>query len=185
MKYLYLWIILGILVLGIIAIIIVILHDRKKKSRERVENFLKGLCKEEIKRENKLKYINNFAYETEKFSALELLSDMLDIVYMLQNLGKVEFDYVDKVFSGICSIYRERYLDKSEYHDVYKDMAIQFDMVARYYVMCKDNCPVVRYNDVGKDEYRKRARALIDDNLIFSEQWIALKEEFTKTFYTY
>ncbi len=74
-------------------------------------------------------------------------------------------------------------MDFKKYNKLYKDIAIGFDMVVPYYKICKDGCPVVRYNDIGKEKYREMARKLLDNDLIFSEQWYQLKRNFFNKFY--
>ncbi len=183
MISIHLWTNFALFIVCGIAGVIFYLIKKKTKKIQKFENVLKDILINSVKTSEKVSRISANKGVAEKFGINDLVCNMLDVGYMLQELKESEFEYVDKAFKILNDKYEDKYLNFDNYNKLYREIAIDFDMVIPYYKICKEGCPVVRYNDIGKDEYREKARKLLDNGLMLSRQWFELKNDFYNTFY--
>ena len=65
------------------------------------------------------------------------------------------------------------------------EIIAHFDLVAPYYKYCGNNqLQMARLIDDEKLEYREKARELLDDKLLFREEWMTLHKKFMEEFYS-
>lgn len=80
---------------------------------------------------------------------------------------------------------RELCLNYNGFLGVCNDIIAHFDLVAPYYQYCGNNqLTMAAYFEPQKQSYRLRAKKLLDEKLIFREEWMELHEEFVQEFWS-
>ena len=122
---------------------------------------------------------------TAYFTLAEIASGIINLWDAKQKLTPQEYFYVSVIHETYKMIRKELCLDYLGFLGVCNEIIAHFDLVAPYYKYCGNNqLQMARLIDDEKLEYRERARELLDDKLLFKEEWMALHKEFMEEFYS-
>ncbi len=181
MNNLYIWIIFGVICGCGIAVAVYYFSISRKSRQEEVDGTVKIFTANILGVIKRLTVIHENKDKAEPFSIKEVLQTVV-IANQIEKLRKKDRFYVVKLLTAIIDKYGDEniYLTDKDYNLLYHELAFQFDMVAPYRKFCGEKQPIL--NEKGKKEYRKKARELIDKNLLFSQDWESLKTEFIKKF---
>jgi len=122
---------------------------------------------------------------TAYFTPAEIASGIINLWDAKQKLTQEEYFYVSVIHETYKMIKKELCLDYFGFLGVCNEIIAHFDLVAPYYKYCGNNqLQMARLIDDEKLEYRERARELLDDKLLFREEWMELHKEFMEEFYS-
>ena len=122
---------------------------------------------------------------TAYFTTAEIASGIINLWDAKQKLTQEEYFYVSVIHETYKMIKKELCLDYFAFLGVCNEIIAHFDLVAPYYKYCGNNqLQMARLIDDEKLEYRERARELLDDKLLFREEWMTLHKEFMEEFYS-
>ena len=122
---------------------------------------------------------------TAYFTPAEIVSGRINLWDAKQKLTPQEYFYVSVIYETYKMVKKELCLDYFGFLGVCDEIVAHFDLVAPYYKYCgNDQLQIARLLDDKKLEYRIRAAKLLDDELLFREEWMALHKEFMEKFYS-
>ncbi len=132
----------------------------------------------------KIQNLKSNPLATEIFTISELANAVVNLFDALQVLPATEYSYLQKIYDAfqrdvtcITVTFREYLL--------YCDKIISnYDMVAPYYKVCgSSELELSKWLEDDKQPYRKKAKNLIDNGKLFSDEWKLLNQKFYKEFY--
>ncbi len=162
--------------LGTIAGIAAAYYKNKRKEREGNEQlFLTP---------QKIQHLIADPQSRETFLIAELESCVVDVLDALHELDDRDYFYLKKIHDSyqrdICCIT----VTYKEYIECCERIISNYDMVVPYYKVCKDpGISLAAMPEEGKIPYRIKAKNLMDDGKLFSDEWKLLNAKFYKEFY--
>lgn len=120
----------------------------------------------------------------EIFTIAELSRAVVNLFDALQNLTDTEYIYLRKIYDKYqndVSIVKVTYKEYLSYCD---KLISNYDMVVPYYKVCGSSAlNLAEIYEEDKQPYRIKAKNLIDNGKLFSDEWRLLNMEFFEEFY--
>ena len=134
---------------------------------------------------HKVKKIQKKSGATANFTIAEIASAIVNLWDAKQRLTPQEYFYISFIYETYKMMNRKLCLDCLGFLGVCDEIIAHFDLVAPYYKYCGNNkLQAERFIDSEKFEYRNRAKKLLEDKKLFSEEWMTLHKEFMEEFYS-
>lgn len=121
---------------------------------------------------------------TETFTISELANGVVNLFDALQVLPATEYFYLQKIYNKFQCDFTRITVTFREYL-LYCDKIISnYDMVVPYYKVCgSSELDLCKWLEDDKQPYRKKAKKLIDNGKLFSDEWKLLNRKFYEEFY--
>ena len=132
----------------------------------------------------KLERLISNPYSAETFTMAELANVVVNLLDALQVLTDTEFFYLKKVYDEYqCDLSRIT-VTFEEYLFYCNKIISNYDMVVPYYKVCgSSDLNIAKALENDKQPYRQKAKILIDNNKLFSSEWLSLNLNFYNDFY--
>ena len=118
------------------------------------------------------------------FSSKDIVMSLVDLMNARKRLSSYEYHYVERIFNFIKCLSRKTPMNRAEFIEIRNVFISHFDLVAPYHKYCGNsglNLDLSKERE--KEIYRDRARDIIDECSVFSNEWFDLQKEFYKLFY--
>ena len=127
--------------------------------------------------------IFNDESKTAYFKVKEIVNAIVNLIDAKKVLTDNEYFYVLVFYETFRKCDKKLLLAKKGFVDLCNDISAHFDLIAPYYKFCgSSKLKVFALVDSVKQEYRKRAKVLLQQKAIFKEEWMQLHKEFMETF---
>lgn len=122
---------------------------------------------------------------SEYFTPKELIMATVNLLDAKKFLSSYEYYYVATVFDTYKKMTFKIKLNKKEFlHTCFGIMA-HLDLIAPYYKISGDKNMFISFLvEEDKQPYREKAKQLLMNDMLFSDEWMALHSEFMKEFYS-
>lgn len=118
------------------------------------------------------------------FTPSEMVFGMVNLLQAKQKLTAQEYFYISVIYEAYRMIKEEVCLDYFGYLGLCSDIVANFDLVAPYYKFCGSNqLQIASFIDAAKMGYRNKAKMLLEEKKLFTEEWSELHDEFMEKFY--
>lgn len=134
----------------------------------------------------KIKKISKNPNATAFFTAKEIVGAIVNLMDAKKTLSETDFFYVNVIFETYKLQKKKLLLNYKSFLGVCDEIIAHFDLVAPYHNFCGNNSykMVADITDSNKKEYRIKATELIQQNKIFSPEWMSLHKDFKSIFYS-
>ncbi len=132
----------------------------------------------------KIQHLTAEPYATESFTIAELATGVVNLLDGLHTLSSNEYFYLKKIYDAYqhdLSRITVTYQGLMSYSD---KIISNYDMVVPYYKVCgKSGFSIAELLEENKLPYRVKAKILIDNGKLFSNEWKELNLKFYEEFY--
>ena len=167
--------IIAIIILSIIGITLRYIKDKNRTSQTIYSPM------EFISKINRIKANKN---ATAEFSIGEISSGLINLIDAKRYLSEEEYEYIWALYHSYLRKNESMQLNFGEYLNVCNNIISDFDLIAPYYKFCGEDMPIAEMIDYKKVPYRRRAKCLVEKNLVGSSEWETVKDEFIEEFYS-
>lgn len=119
------------------------------------------------------------------FTPTEIVSAIINLWDAKQKLNSEEYFYVNVIYETYRLLKNEVCLDYFGFLGLCNEIIAHFDLVAPYYKFCgSNNLQMEVFRESLKSPYRKKAIELLNQKLLFRDEWMSLHKEFMEKFYS-
>ena len=134
---------------------------------------------------HKVKKIQKKIGYTAFFTPAEIVSAIINLWDAKQKLNSEEYFYVNVLYETYRLLKNEVCLDCFGFLGLCNEIIAHFDLVAPYYKFCgSNNLQMEIFRENLKKPYREEARELLNQKLLFKDEWMSLHKEFMEKFYS-
>ena len=124
--------------------------------------------------------------ETAYFTPSEIVSAIVNLLDAKRTITHDEYFWVYVVFETYRRIKSKLLLSKSGFVGLGSEIIAHLDLIAPYYKFCGDSkMKILMIEEKQKYEYRQRAKVILKQKAIFTEEWMKLHREFLEAFHSY
>ncbi len=132
----------------------------------------------------KLQNLKSNPQVTETFTIAELATVVVNLLDAIQVLPPTDYLYLKKIYDKYQRDVSHITVTFREYLSYCDKIISNYDMVVPYYKVCgSSELDFSEWLEDDKQPYRKRAKNLIDNGKLFSDEWKLLNLKFYKEFY--
>ena len=164
-------------------------YSNKDELYGEMQDAFKKALKESLDYEHRVSIIVQDENKKEYFTRKEIMYAVVNLVDARNKLPKRDSIYVERAFQKLDDIFSRNeekiLMDKNCYLREAYNLISHFDLIAPYYMFCgnSENMLFHEVFDDLKNDYRIRARKILEAGRFLTDEWNKLQKEFATKFY--